>query len=224
MRSGLKGTRGRRRRRRRTPYTRATAVVFRQDNEVLLVKHRGQDDWALPGGRVTAGEDPVQRAATEVADETGVHITDPEHVGRYAGAVASHDIYLAKGSGEPSPDNREIQDAIWWDVDQPLQVQPHVNAILDIVGPIDVDTDNLAEDEEIEVRPDNADSPSVPDLQMTPPVELLQTSLEGPKRESDTHRPRNWTSYAVTAWAWVAIVALLIADWLIWGDAQNTFR
>ena len=195
-----KGRRGRRRRRGRTPYARATAVVFSQDNEVLLVKHRGQDDWALPGGRIVDGEDPAQRAVTEVAEETGVHITDPESVGRYAGTVASHEIYLARGSGEPSPDLREIEDAIWWDTTQQLQVQPHVNAILDIVGPVDVDTDNLAEDEEIEVRPDNADSPSVPDLQMTPPVERPRTSPEDPKPESDTHGPRNWTSYAATAW------------------------
>ncbi len=217
MRSGHKGSRGRRRRRRRTPYTRATAVVFRQDNEVLLVKHHGQDDWALPGGRVAAGEDPAQRAVTEVAEETGVHITDPEHVGRYAGTVASHEIYVAEGSGEPNPDLREIQDAIWWDTSQPLQVQPHVDAILDIVDAVSDDIEILdSEDEEIEVRPDNADSPSVPDLQMTPPVERPRTSLEDPKLESDTHRPRNWTSYAATAWAWVVMVALLIADWLIW--------
>ena len=216
MGNGHKGSRGRPPRRRRTPYVRATAVVFSQDNEVLLVKHRGQDDWALPGGRIVDGKDPAQRAATEVAEETGVHITDPEHVGRHAGTVAFHEIYLARGSGEPSPDLREIEDAIWWDTTRQLQVQPHVNAILDIVGPVDVDTDNLAEDEEIEVRPDNADSPSVPDLQMTPPVERPRTSPEDPKPESDTHGPRNWTSYAATAWAWVVMVAFLIADWLIW--------
>ena len=215
MRSGHKGSRGRPRRRRKTPYKRATAVVFSQDNEVLLVKHHGQDHWALPGGRVMDGEDPAQRAVTEVADETGVRITDPEHVGRYAGTVASHEIYLAKGSGEASPEHREIQDAIWWDLVQPLQVQPHVNAILDIVDPVGDDIDNLDE-EEIEVSPDQADSPPVLDRPASQPVEPPDESLEGPKPGSDSHRPRNWTSYAATAWAWVVIVALLIADWLIW--------
>ena len=210
-----KGSRGRRRRRRRTPYTRATAVVFSQDNEVLLVKHHGQDDWALPGGRVVDGEDPAQRAATEVAEETGVHISDPEHVGRYAGTVASHEIYLARGSGEPSPDDREIQDATWWDLDQPLQVQPHVNAILDIVDPVGDDIDTLDE-KQSEVSQVQEDSPPTPVLKATPPAELPQATPEDPKPVSDTHRPRNWTSYPATAWAWVVMVALLIADWLIW--------
>ena len=216
MRSDRMRSRSRPRRKRRTPYARATAVVLSQDNEVLLVKHRGQDDWALPGGRVVDGEDPAQRAVTEVAEETGVHIADPEHVGRYAGTVASHEIYLAIGSGEPNPDLREIQDAIWWDTSQPLQVQPHVDAILDIVDPVGDDIDNPDKKEAIEVSPDQADSPPVPALQATAPVEQSQATSEDPKLESDTHRPRNWTSYAVTAWAWVVMVALLIADWLIW--------
>ena len=216
MRSGYKGSRGRPRRRRKTPYKRATAVVFNQDNEVLLVKHLGQDPWALPGGSVTDGEDPAQRAVTEVADETGVRITDPEHVGRYAGTVASHEIYLAEGSGEPSPDRREIQDAIWWDLVQPLQVQPHVGAILDIVDPVGDDIAKLDEEGEIEVSLDQADSPPVPGLGAPPPEERPQTSLDDPKPESDSHRPRSWTSYAATGWAWIVIIALLIADWLIW--------
>ena len=216
MRSRHKGSRGRSRRRRRTSYTRATSVVFSQDNEVLLVKHHGQDDWALPGGRVAAGEDPAQRAVTEVAEETGVHITDPEHVGRYAGTVAFHEIYMARGSGEPSPGDREIQDAIWWDLVQPLQVQPHVNAILEIVNPVSDDIDNLDEDDESEVGLDQAESPPVTDLESSPPVDILQASLEEQTPVSDTHRSRNWTSYAATAWAWIVMVALLIADWLIW--------
>ena len=190
--------------------------MFSQNDEVLLVKHRGQDDWALPGGRFVAGEDSAQRAVSEVAEETGVHITDPEHVGRYAGTLASHEIYLARGSGEPSPDHREIQDAIWWDTDRPLRVQPHVDAILDIVNPVGDDIDNPGKKEAIEVSLDKADSPPVPVLQATAPAEPPQTTPEDPKPESDTHGPRNWTSYAVTAWAWVVIVSLLIADWLIW--------
>ena len=216
MRSNQKRSRGRPRRSRRPLYLRATAVVLSQNNEVLLVKHRGKGDWALPGGRVAAGEDPAQRAVTEVAEETGVHITDPEHVDRYAGTVASHEIYLARGSGEPSPGDREIQDAIWWDTSQPLQVQPHVDAILDIVDAVSDDIDNLDEEVETEVSPGQADSPSVPDLQAVPTVEPSQESLEAQTSESDIHRLRNWTSYVAAAWAWIVIVALLIADWLIW--------
>ena len=216
MRSIHKRSRGRPRRGRKSLYARATAVVFSQDNEVLLVKHHGEDDWALPGGRVVAGEDPVQRVVTEVAEETGVHITEPSHVGRYAGTVASHEIYLANGSGEPGPDQREIQDAIWWDATQPLQVQPHVNAILSIVDTVGESIDNRDEEEDVKVSLIQTESPPAPDQRVTPPEELPQERPEDRTRGSDTNRPRNWTSYVATAWAWVVIAALLIADWLIW--------
>ena len=66
-----RGNSGRRRgcpqRRRKTLYMRATAVVVNRGNEVLLVKHNGQNEWSLPGGRVVAGEDPARRAVLEVA-------------------------------------------------------------------------------------------------------------------------------------------------------------
>ena len=135
MRSGNPSRRrGHPQQRRKTLYMRATAVVVNQDHEVLLVKHNGQNEWSLPGGRMVAGEDPARRAVLEVAEETGLHIAQPRHVGRYAGTVAAHEIYLAQSAGEPRPNHREIQDAIWWDRVRPLQVQQHVSAILATVG------------------------------------------------------------------------------------------
>ena len=133
-----------------TPYVRATAVVFSQDDRVLLVKHNYEDDWALPGGLVVPGEESEQRAVSEVAKETGVDIVmDPVHVGRHTDDVVSHEIYVAAVYGEPIPDHRGVQDAIWWDAAQPLQVQPHVTAIMDIadsvVDSIEYDTEDEAE-------------------------------------------------------------------------------
>ena len=187
--------------------------MFNQDKNVLLVKHYGEDDWALPGGRIQAREDPAQRAVAEVAEETGIYIVDPACVGHHAGTVASHEIYLAAGFGEPNPDQREVQDAIWWDVVQPLKVQPHVTAILDTVSD---SIDNLDKVEEIEVGLGQVDSLPAPDPRVTPPVERLQGSIEGRPQVSDIHSARNWKSYAAAVWTWVVIVALLIADWLIW--------
>lgn len=126
--------RGRPPQKRKTLYMRATAVVVNQDSDVLLVKHNGQNEWSLPGGRMVAGEDPARRAVLEVAEETGLHIDQPKHVGRYAGTVAAHEVYMAQSAGEPRPNHREIQDAIWWDRVRPLQVQQHVSAILATVG------------------------------------------------------------------------------------------
>ena len=121
---------------------RATAVVVNQNSEVLPVKHNGQNDWSLPGGRMVAGEDPTRRAVLEVAEETGLIATNPKHMGRYAGTVASHEIFLVESSGEPRPNRREIQDASWWDRSRPLQLQQHVSAILAIVGNSIEETDS----------------------------------------------------------------------------------
>ena len=124
----------RRKRSRNTLYGRVTVVVFSAAGEVLLVKHNRQNDWALPGGRAYAGEELERRATIEVAEETGLHIKDVRYAGRYAGTVASHSIYVALADGEPRPNSRELQDAVWWDRRRPLATQQHVNSILALVG------------------------------------------------------------------------------------------
>ena len=113
---------------------RATAVVVNENREVLLVKHNGQKEWSLPGGHIVPGEDPAHRAVLKVAEETGLRIAHPRHMGRYAGTVAAHEIYLAQSSGEPRPNRRELQDAVRWDGTRPLPVQQHVGAILATVA------------------------------------------------------------------------------------------
>ena len=115
-------------------YRRATVVVVNPEGCVLLVKHNRQREWALPGGKILAAEEPSGRAKLEIAEETGLVIGDPEFVGRYAGSLASHEIFLAKAEGTLVPNRREIQEATWWDRKSRLDVQQHVNAILAIVG------------------------------------------------------------------------------------------
>ena len=115
--------------RQRRLYVRATAVVVNK-GRVLLVKHNREDQWALPGGQVTATEEPSHRAVLEVAEETGILIDNPLFIGRYAGTVAAHQIFLAQTNGEPQPNRRELQDARWWDGQERLDVQQHVSAIL----------------------------------------------------------------------------------------------
>ena len=118
----------------KTLYSRVTVVVFNAAGEVLLVKHNRQNEWALPGGRPYAGEELERRATIEVAEETGLHIEDVRYAGRYAGTVASHSIYVALAAGDPRPNPRELQDAVWWDRIRPLARQQHVDSILALVG------------------------------------------------------------------------------------------
>lgn len=51
----------------------ASAIVFDDQERVLLVHHDRLGQWLYPGGHVDANEDPAQAALREVAEETGVH-------------------------------------------------------------------------------------------------------------------------------------------------------
>ena len=135
--------------------TRATALVLNSQGHVLVVRHRGQAEWALPGGQVHAGEDPVRRVVVEVAQETGLGITTPTYMGEYEGTRVAHQIFLAEAEGELHPDLREVEEAAWWNPDTPLGVQPHVDGILEIV------LDSLEQVEEEDDGP--AEATSEPD-------------------------------------------------------------
>jgi len=48
------------------------AIIVNRENQVLLVKHRYQDGWYLPGGKVEKGETVVQALERELSQEVGV--------------------------------------------------------------------------------------------------------------------------------------------------------
>jgi len=63
-----------------------TAVVEFPNNKILLVK-RGtvvfKGFWALPGGRVEAGETGEEAVVREVKEETGLHVKVVRKIGEY---------------------------------------------------------------------------------------------------------------------------------------------
>jgi 8-oxo-dGTP pyrophosphatase MutT (NUDIX family) len=51
----------------------ASAIVFDDHQQVLLVHHNKIGRWLYPGGHIDPDEDPAQAAQREVWEETGIH-------------------------------------------------------------------------------------------------------------------------------------------------------
>ncbi len=57
-----------------TPKVDVRAVVFNKKGEILMVKERVDDRWALPGGWADVGYTPSEVAVKEVREETGLDV------------------------------------------------------------------------------------------------------------------------------------------------------
>ncbi len=57
-----------------TPKVDIRAVVFNEDNEILLVKEKADGLWSLPGGWADIGYTPNETAVNEVREETGLEV------------------------------------------------------------------------------------------------------------------------------------------------------
>lgn len=51
------------------------AVIFNEQNEILLVQETSDNKWSLPGGWAEIGYSPKEVAIKEVAEETGLEVT-----------------------------------------------------------------------------------------------------------------------------------------------------
>ncbi len=61
----------------------ASAVIV-SDGQILLIKRRDVEVWALPGGAIDSGESTAQAAIREVKEETGIDIDLVRMVGIYS--------------------------------------------------------------------------------------------------------------------------------------------
>ncbi|MFD1031630.1 NUDIX hydrolase [Metaplanococcus flavidus] len=108
----------------------AVVLIINEQNEVLL-QHRIDGNWGLPGGLMELAESLEGTAAREVEEETGLKVTTLELVGVFSGPeyymkVSNGDefysvtaVYATKdysGDMEPNPD--ETQDLRFYAFDQ----------------------------------------------------------------------------------------------------------
>ena len=88
---------------------------FDPAGRLLLVRHSYHlsDQWLVPGGGRERGEDPVQAARREMAEETGCTLHDAQWVGQVRRAMPegwTNRIEIVSGriTGTPQADGREI--------------------------------------------------------------------------------------------------------------------
>jgi ADP-ribose pyrophosphatase YjhB (NUDIX family) len=104
------------RRWRKTPIAGVSVIVTNLSGDVLLLKHSyGPAVWALPGGGIGRGEDPLEAARREVREELGVELARIEPVGTLeevlSGSPHTAHIFTGICDRQPRPDRREVTEA-----------------------------------------------------------------------------------------------------------------
>ncbi len=97
-----------------------TAIIFDEDNRVLLAKHADSKCWVAPGGSIEPNEKPVDAVIRETEEETGLIVEPTKILGVFGGrefevTYSNGDrvtyvmtVYECKiTGGELKPDNSE---------------------------------------------------------------------------------------------------------------------
>ncbi len=112
----------------------AGLILFREDSgqrQYLLIKNRHGGHWGFPKGHVEVGEEEVQTALREVAEEVRIHrlylvpgfrtvvrYTFPRHHRRVQKEVV---LFLARAEEEGEPAREEVDAMIWLPYPEALQ-------------------------------------------------------------------------------------------------------
>lgn len=104
------------RRLRKTPIAGVSVIVTNLSGDVLLLRHcYGPDVWALPGGGMKSGEDPLECARREVREELGLELVQIQPLGileeELSGSPHTAHLFTATSDALPVPDGREVIEA-----------------------------------------------------------------------------------------------------------------
>ena len=101
---------------RRTPLRGCAVVITNLSGDVLLLRHSyGPKVWSLPGGGISAGEDPEAALRREVKEELGLTLGLVEQLGCseeiVSGSLHTAYLFASVSTGRPQPDEREVIEA-----------------------------------------------------------------------------------------------------------------
>jgi len=99
-------------------------VICERDKHILLVR-KPNSKWALPGGKVEAGEAIVGAAARELQEETGLNTEQLLYIFEFDAGKTHHHVFEATvlDASNATPQN-EITECIWY----PLSALHDLNA------------------------------------------------------------------------------------------------
>ena len=99
----------------------AGAIILNKQQKVLLLKHyfRVGSGWGIPGGFMTAGEQPIETLRRELQEEIGLELDDAEifWARSFKRPRQIEILFRAVTSKEPKPQSIEVERANWFALD-----------------------------------------------------------------------------------------------------------
>lgn len=116
----------------------AFAIIFNENNQVLLSHRCDLDMWNLPGGRVESGEMPDEAVIREVKEETSLEVRIERLVGVY-GKVEKDELvfaFLCRVTGGTLAPSGEADQHRYFGMDEipPFTPPKQVERILDALN------------------------------------------------------------------------------------------